>query len=61
MNKKRIYQITPVIITSIGIAYMGYADAKGINNKYGITIVGFGLALSLFMLLFKNKEKSEKN
>lgn len=61
MNKSRIYQIIAVVITLTGIGYMGYADGKGLNNQYGILMVGFGLALSLFVLLFSNKEKGENS
>ncbi len=54
MNKKRSYQILPIIITLSGIAYMGYADAKGLDNKYSISIICFGVTLSLFMLIFRS-------
>ena len=60
MNKKKTYQIISIVITLFGIGYTGYADGKGLDNNYGI-ITGFGVVLSLFVLLFSKKEKSENN
>ena len=61
MNKKKTYQIISIVITLFGIGYTGYADGKGLDNNYGLIITGFGIALSLFILLFSKKEKSENN
>jgi len=40
---------------------MGYAEGKGLDNNYGLILVGLGLALSFFILLFGKKGKSEGN
>ncbi|MFK7982157.1 MAG: hypothetical protein AB8G86_19410 [Saprospiraceae bacterium] len=59
MHKNKIYKIIPIVIALIGIGYTGYADGKGLDNNYGLIITGFGVVLSLFVLLFTRKEKSK--
>jgi len=61
MKKTKIYQIISILLTFVGIGYMGYADGKGLDNNYGFILIGLGIALSLFVLLFGNKEKSQKS
>jgi len=53
LNKSKILQIASVTITLIGVGYMGFSDARGIENNYAVWIIGFGVALSMFTLLFR--------
>jgi len=59
MNKNKIYQIVAIVITLIGIGVMGYYDGKGIENNYGYIMIFFGVALSIFILLFSGNENKE--
>lgn len=61
MNKKKKYLIIPVIIAIIGAGYMGYSDSKGLSNNFGEILIGLGICLSIFNLLFIRKKESNKD
>lgn len=57
MKKNKIYQIIALLITLSGIGVMGYSDGKGLENNYGYIMMFFGIAMSLFILLFRKKDE----
>ena len=56
MEKNKIYQIIAILISLSGVGVMGYSAGKGIENNYGYIMIVFGIALSLFVLLFGKKD-----